>query len=146
MNIYNYLKKDHIKVSELFESILSTKSMSKRQKLFEEVKEELLLHSKTENATFYAALKEFEETEDLIQHAEKEHVEVEEYLAKLSRLSIDGEKWMEQFGELKHAVSHHIKEEEEEIFEKAKQVLNKEQEKQLALVMDKMKADISLNK
>ena len=80
------------------------------------------------------------------QHAEKEHVEVEEYLAKLSRLSIDGEKWMEQFGELKHAVSHHVKEEEEEIFEKAKQVLNKEQEKQLVLVMDKMKADISLNK
>lgn len=144
MNIYNYLKKDHLKVSELFESILSTKSIAKREKLFEEVKNELLLHSKAEDSTFYAALKEHEETQDIIQHAEEEHQEVEDYLKKLSRLSIESEKWMEQFGELKHSVTHHVKEEEEEIFEKAKKVLNKDQEKQLALDMDEIKARISL--
>lgn len=131
-------------MSDLFDKIISTKSMSKRKELFEEVKKELFVHSETENATFYDALKEFEETKEIIEHAEEEHQEVEEYLKRLSRLSIESEKWMEQFGELKHSVTHHIKEEEEDIFEKAKKVLNKEQEKQLALDMDEMKKQIIL--
>jgi hemerythrin superfamily protein len=139
-----YLKKDHQTVADLFEKILATKSMTKRTTLFEEVKKELLLHAESETTTFYAALKEHEETEEGTNHAEKEHTEVKEYLAKLSRLSIEGEKWMEQFGELKHSVSHHVAEEEGEIFDKAKKVLNKDQAKQLAIDMEAAKQKLKI--
>jgi hemerythrin superfamily protein len=144
MDIYTYLKKDHQTVADLFDKILSTKSISKRRTWFEEVKNELLLHAESENATFYAALKEHEETEEIAGHAEKEHAEVKDYLEKLSRLSIEGEKWMEQLGELKHSVTHHVAEEEGEIFEGAKKVLNKEQAKQLAIDMEAAKERLKI--
>lgn len=142
MNIYNYLKKDHRAVAELFDKILSTKSLEKRKSMFQEVADELLIHAETENATFYATLKEHEETAEIIEHAEKEHAEVKQYIGKLSGLSIESEKWLEQFGEFKHSVTHHVEEEEGDIFEKAKKVLTPEQARQLAIDMDALKNEL----
>lgn len=142
MNIYNILKKDHQKVSNIFDQILSTKSMSKREVLFKEVKIELLLHSKTEEATFDSALKGHEETKEIFHHAKNEHKEIEEYLEKLSKASLDREEWIELFGEFKHSILHHVK--EEDIFKKAKKILTAEQEKHLAIEMDEMKKSIEL--
>lgn len=139
MNIYNYLKKDHALVAQLFEQIISEESSVKRSKLFEELKENLILHAETEHKTFYKALKAFEETKDLIKHADKEHTEVKDYLAQISEISLDDDLWLEQVGELKHAVEHHVQEEEEEIFKKAKQVLDKNQEQDLASEMEALK-------
>jgi hemerythrin superfamily protein len=139
MDIYNYLKKDHKIVADLMDNILSTKNTDKRNTLFNDVKKELLLHAESENATFYAALKKHKEAAEIIKHAEKEHEEVKDYLAKLSRLSTEGEKWKEQFKELKDTVTHHVEEEEGEIFEQAKDVLNKEQAQQLVADMEAMK-------
>lgn len=142
MNIYTYLKKDHHTVAELFDQILSSKRLEKRQSLFQEIANELLIHSETENATFYAALKEHEETAEIIEHAKKEHKEVKEYIEKLSSIPIESEKWLEQFGEFKHSVTHHVKEEEGDIFKKAKAVLSSEQANQLAREMDKLKNEL----
>lgn len=142
MNIYNYLKKDHQTVADLFDKILSTKSLDKRKVLFDEVTNELLLHAESENATFYAALEGHEETAEIIEHAKKEHAEVKEYIAKFRRLSIETEKWMEQFGEFKHSVTHHVEEEEGDIFDKAKKVLSTEEANQLAIDMDEMKQQL----
>lgn len=142
VNIYTYLKKDHHTVVELFDKILSSKSLEKRLSLFQEVANELLIHSETENATFYAALKKHKETAEIIEHAKKEHKEVKDYIEKLSSIPIESEKWLEQFGELKHSVTHHVKEEEGNIFKKAKTVLSSEQADQLAREMDALKNDL----
>ena len=101
----------------------------------------MLLHAKTENATFYEALKGHEETEEIIEHAEEEHEEVKGYIEKLSGIPIESEKWLEQFGEFKHSVTHHVNEEEGNIFEKAKRVLSRKQEYQLAEDMDALKKE-----
>ena len=142
MNIYIYLKKDHQTVAELFDKILSSKSFDKRKSMFQEVADELLLHAETENATFYAALKKHEETAELIGHAQKEHAEIKDYITKINSLSIESEKWLEQFGEFKHSVTHHVKEEEGDIFAKAKKVLSSEQAKQLAIDMEALKGEL----
>lgn len=142
MNIYNYLKKDHRAVDEIFEKILSTKSSKKRESLFEEVANELLLHIETENATFYNALREHTETYEKIEHAEKEHEEVKEYIARIRGVSVENEKWMELFGEFKHSVTHHVEEEEGDIFEEAKKVLSTEEANELAKDMDALKNEL----
>lgn len=46
---------------------------------------------------------------------------------------------MELIGEFKHAVTHHVKEEEEIVFAKAKKVLSSAQAKDLVSTMDKQK-------
>jgi hemerythrin superfamily protein len=142
MNIYTYLKKDHRKVSDLMEALLACSNLRERQEIFTTIKEELTLHSDTEEVTFYAAIEKATRSkavEEKMEHADEEHNEIRTYLQTLSELPIESEEWMEQFGEFKHAVTHHVEEEEGEIFEKAKKYLSDEQAIQLAKEMDKLK-------
>jgi len=141
MDIYSYLKKDHRKVSDLMEQVLAARSPERREELFEEINEELTLHAETEQATFYAALEQEEETEEKIEEAEDDHDEIKQFLAKLSSMSAESPKWMELFGEFKHAVEHHVKDEENRIFEKARRVLSDDEAEQLAEDMDQMKEE-----
>lgn len=141
MDIYNYLKKDHKKVAKLMDELLQSDSLAKRESLFEEIKHELLLHAKTEQETFYKELEDRRQTGEWIEEAEDEHKEIEEYLKKLASVPFNSEKWIEQFGEFKHAVSHHVKEEEEIIFEKAKKVISDKKAEELAIEMDELKHD-----
>ena len=141
MNIYNYLKKDHRKVSKMMEDLLDTQDGAKRMEIFEEIKTELLLHAKTEQATFYKALENRKPTEEWIEEAQGEHKEVEAYLKKLSSLPFNSEKWIEQFGEFKHAVSHHVEEEEDVIFPKAKKILSDKRANEIAEEMEELKQD-----
>lgn len=97
------------------------------------------MHADTENATFYRALRQFYLTKENIEHAEEEHDEVKTLLSALGNHPIDSDQWMEQFGELKHAVSHHVQEEENEIFAKAKTLLSQDQANQLAAEMAALK-------
>jgi hemerythrin superfamily protein len=139
MDIYSYLHNDHQKVSNLMEQILATNDKSSRGSLLQQMKELLLLHAKTENATFYKALENNNQTKERIEHAQEEHHEIEEYLTNLGAQESNTDKWFEQFGELKHAVTHHVEEEEGEIFEHAQQVLTNDQAVQLAAEMDALK-------
>jgi len=143
MNIYTYLKKDHQKVASLFEEIIKMDSKVKRDSLFAELKQELILHADSEHATFYKALKLHPEIKEIVQHADKEHAEVKNYLANLSECPSDSIKWMVLLGELKYSVEHHVKEEEGEMFKKAKQVIDAETEKKLAEEMEAFKKKIT---
>ena len=49
---------------------------------------------------------------------------------------------MEALKELRHAVTHHVKEEEDDMFAKAKEVLSEDQEKQLAIDMEQLKSEL----
>ncbi len=142
MDIYNYLKKDHRNISDLMEQVLVARSPRQREAIFDEINEELTLHSETEQVTFYAALENEDETEEKIEEAEDDHYEIKQYLAKLSSMSAQSEKWIELFGEFKHAVEHHIKDEEERIFVKACQILDDDEAEQLAEDMARMKYQV----
>lgn len=141
MDIYSYLKKDHRKVRDLMEQVLAARSTSHKKTLMKEITEELILHAKTEQATFYAALENEEETEEKIEDAEDDHKEIKHFLAKLSSMPVENSKWMELFGEFKHAVEHHVKDEEYRIFEKARRILSNDEAEQLAEEMDRMKEE-----
>lgn len=142
MDIYTYLKKDHKKVADLMEQVLANKDASTRKSLFAEIKQELTLHADTEEATFYKAIEDATRSkvvEEKMEHADEEHDEIREYLEKLSSTPIESEEWIEQFGEFKHSVTHHVDEEEGEIFEKAKKYLSDKKAKDLAAEMDALK-------
>jgi hemerythrin superfamily protein len=141
MDIYTYLKKDHRKVSDLMEQVLDTNSPSRRESIFDRIYDELLLHAETEQATFYAALEDEEEVEENIEDAEEEHAEMKDYMKKLSSMSAEEEEWIEIFGEFKHAVEHHVKDEEGRIFDKAKQILSSSEAKELAEDMARLKSE-----
>ena len=141
MDIYNYLKKDHRKVSDLMEQVVAARSADRRLQIVQKIKQELLLHAETEQETFYAALENEEETEEEIEMAEEEHEEVKMMLNRLTSMSPESDRWLILFGQLKQAVEHHVKEEEEMIFPKAQEILSDDEAEELAEEMDMLKQE-----
>lgn len=144
MDIYNYLKKDHREVADLFEKLVAARSDESRQNILDTIRDELLLHAKTEEATFYAALEEhMDEThlKELMPEAEEEHDGVRDYFKKIDAAKLGSSKWFILVGGLKQAVEHHVEEEEGMIFKHAKEVLSAAQARELAIQMEQLKQE-----
>jgi hemerythrin superfamily protein len=137
MDPFELLKKDHEKVSKLFEQI---ESASGRVKLtrFRKLKSELDVHSHIEETIFYPALKNAEESRDITLEGYEEHKVIKNLLAELDRAKKPTDEWTAKFTVLKESVEHHVGEEEGELFSKAKDVLTDEQAEALG---DKMAAE-----
>ena len=142
MDIYAYLKKDHKAVASLMDQVIASSDPTERRRLFETIKTELTLHADSEEQTFYKAVEDAtraKAVEEQMEHAHHEHDDIREYLVKLSDLAAEDEQWIETFGEFKHAVSHHVEEEEGDVFEKARKYLDHNDAVELAKEMDELK-------
>lgn len=126
MDIYSVLKKDHRKVEDLFEQLTNARSDNTRQQLLDTIHDELMLHMKAEEATLYATLEETSEThlEELMPEVEEEHDGAREYFEKIAKAKLGSPKWFILVGELKHAIKHHVEEEEGMVFKHAREVLS----------------------
>lgn len=145
MDIYTYIEQDHRRVAKLIDELLSVNLLAFQERVFHQIRLELSLHAEAEEQTFYAALHEASERanfEDRVVHAKEDHAEMRELLDFLMNEALTSPKWMEKFGELKHAIEHHVKEEETEIFSKARRILSAEQASQLAQDMERVKQRI----
>lgn len=145
MDIYNYIRQDHRNVANLMDELLSINLSHVQERIFHKIRMELSLHAEAEEQTFYKAIREAAErnnVEDRIAHAREDHDEIRELMTFLINESVGGPRWMEKFGELKHAVQHHVKEEEVEMFAKARRLLSDDEAKQLARDMAKVKQTI----
>lgn len=129
MDIFQILKKDHQTVKDLFEKLEGTgaRAAKSREKLFTQVKEDLEAHSQGEESVFYPALKKHKEMQAMVDEATEEHDEVANLLEEMQELDIESEDWSSKLAELKKNVLHHVKEEEGEIFKKAKEILDKDE-------------------
>ena len=65
-----------------------------------------------------------------------------EIMAELEETPVDDEKWAAKFAVLKENVEHHIEEEEDEMFKKGRQVLEKEQIETLGERMEARKKEL----
>jgi hemerythrin superfamily protein len=140
MDIYTYLAKDHKKVSALFKKIILAKTPKERESFFLAVKKELILHADSEHQTFYAALRKDSTGKEDAEHGDKEHDEIKKALAKLSKIPAkETSKWLVQFGELKHMVEHHVRDEETKMFKDAKSSITSKEALQLAADMNNIK-------
>ncbi len=129
MDIFQILKKDHQTVKELFKKLEATspRAAKSREKLFSQLKNDLEAHSHGEETVFYSTLKEHEEMQDQVEEAMEEHQTVATLLEELEEMENDSEEWSSKLTEIMKNVLHHVKEEEGEIFKKAKTILDKDQ-------------------
>ena len=145
MDIYAYLTRDHRKVAELMDDLLAINLSAVQISIFDRIRQELILHTIAEERTFYAALEEANREariEDRVVHARADHDEIRQLLDHLDSAASVGPLWLEKFGELKHAVEHHAREEESEIFAKARGLLSAAQADQLARDIDRVKRQL----
>src|SRR6267142_6651228 len=126
MNAFTLLKEDHEKVADLLERIDSTteRGIKTREDLFKRLKNELDVHTRIEETIFYPALEEEEETRDITLEAFEEHRLVKQLLSELESMDKVDEQWTAKFTVLKENIEHHVEEEEDEMFKKARKGLS----------------------
>ena len=142
MDIYAYIMADHRKVASLIDELLGINLQAVQQRLFEDIKAELTLHAQAEERTFYRAIVEAARatsTERDIRHAVHDHNEIRQLVQRLTDEAITSPKWMVTFGELKHAIEHHVQEEESDVFAEARTLLAPVTAVALAEEMDRLK-------
>lgn len=130
MDAFNLLKADHRKVEDLFEQLESARGQAKLR-VFEQIKTELDLHTHIEEKVFYPALEKPRATHDLTLEAYEEHDVVKKLLRELSRAKSADDEWEAKAKVLQENVEHHVEEEENELFKKAKSALSKEEIEEL---------------
>lgn len=141
MNVLDMLKTDHQTVNKLFSDILLTASneKEKRRELLGQLREELIRHSHAEEKVFYPPLREKQPSHDLIEEGLHEHHSIEERLSHINAIPLDSDDWVDQVQSLKDCVEHHVREEEGEIFPKARQLLGDQELESMSQRMEEAK-------
>ena len=142
MDIYDYLKKDHEKVDNLFKQFEQTESLDYKKDLVEMIILELTVHSISEEETFYKLLRKSEKSKEEAEHGQEEHEEIQALMAKIKKIKTFNKAWEKQVLELKDLVHHHVKDEEGPMFRKAKKVLSEDEAYMIKEKMHSYKGDM----
>ena len=117
------LSADHRKVEALFEQYEVLKESGdpdEKAALAARICLELTVHAKVEEEIFYPAAREAIEDEDLMDEAEVEHASAKDLIAQLSESDPEDDLFDAKVKVLGEYIEHHVKEEEGEMFAKAK--------------------------
>lgn len=134
-DIFARLIEDHDNHRRLIEAIKETTGDSEdRERLFAEFKTDAMAHAAAEEGTLYVAMMEDPEIRQDAQHSVKEHADLGMLFVELDEMDMSSSGWLNKFHKLAEEYTHHIDEEEEEKFPKARDELG--EEKAVALKAD----------
>lgn len=114
------LKADHEKVSGLFKDFEKARAASKKKALVAEICGELKVHTQLEDEIFYPAVKSALKDKMLVPEAIVEHASITDLIEQVEGVEPDGEMYDAKVKVLSEYVKHHVKEEQTEMFAKAK--------------------------
>ncbi|VTU41251.1 protein [Variovorax sp. PBS-H4] len=120
------LDADHRNVKKMFkeyETLASSKAATasqKKRELANEICTELTVHAQIEEEIFYPALREAIKDTDLLDEAEVEHASAKDLIAQIQDATDVDDKFDAKVTVLGEYIDHHVKEERNEIFVKAR--------------------------
>ena len=144
MIIYDALKKDHETVKGLLNELiaLSDKDETTRNELVGKIRDELVPHSRAEEAVFYNTLRDLKPLSEVAMHGYKEHLEAEGLLRLLQVKDKANMDWKDTAKKLKTALEHHIQEEEGLMFELARNNFTEDEAIMMGEAFEKLKPEI----
>lgn len=144
MDALTMLKRDHAAVKEILQELDRTtdRGVKTRQELFWKAKRELEVHEAIEEEIFYPALKKHPKAKEIVLEGFEEHHVVNGIVAELGAVPFDDETWGAKLTVMRENVEHHIDEEENEMFSKARQVLDEEDLAELGVQMQARKDEL----
>jgi hemerythrin superfamily protein len=138
------LTADHAKVKKLFKEFDSLKeddgADTDKSALVARICNELKVHTAIEEEIFYPAVRKAIEEGDLMDEALVEHAGAKELIEQLEEMSPDDDLYDAKVTVLGEQIQHHVKEEEDEMFPKAKKA--KVDGEALGAQMAQRKADL----
>lgn len=120
MDAVSLLNADHEKVDALFEEYEQATSNEEKKELVAQICMELSVHAQLEEEIFYPAFQAANEDESLVPEAKVEHDTMMDLIEQIEGIEPDGEVYDAKVKVLSEYVKHHVKEEQSEMFAKAK--------------------------
>ncbi len=114
------LRADHKRVSDLFTQYEKAKAPSKKKEIVTKICTELGVHAEVEEQIFYPAVKKALKDKKLVPEATVEHATLKDLIAQVKGVEPDGEIFDAKIKVMSEYVKHHVKEEQNEMFPKAK--------------------------
>ncbi|MCK0139264.1 hemerythrin domain-containing protein [Aliiroseovarius sp. F47248L] len=125
-NIYDAIKNDHDKHREMLTKIKNSNTHD-RGKLWRAFYEDVKSHAAAEEETFYSKLISKTWGQDAARHSVHEHQQLDDLMEEINALKLTSDMWMKTFEQLAHDYNHHMDEEENEVFERAKETINEKE-------------------
>lgn len=122
-NAIAMLTDDHKKVKILFKNFENLKEeaiVDEKAELVGRICKELTLHAQVEEEIFYPAVRAAIDDDDLMDEADVEHAEVKDLIAQLEAMQPGDDHYDAKVTVLGENVDHHMKEEQDEMFPKAR--------------------------
>lgn len=118
------LDADHIAVKKLFDAY---KKLCKndapgeeKQKLAAQICQELTVHAQIEEEIFYPQVRDAIDEDDLLDEAEVEHDTAKDLISQIEEMDPEDDLYDAKITVLGEYIDHHVKEEREEMFPKAR--------------------------
>ncbi len=122
------LEEDHRRVEQLFEQYADGQDPT----IAEQICLELTVHAELEEQDVYPILKnDVPEGQELEQEAEREHAEVKQLIQQVMQKGFDDPSVPELMLQIEEGVTHHVEEEETEVFPKMRDTLGEDTLQQL---------------
>ena len=133
MNIFEALRSSHDTQRTLADQLILTHGDShERDLLFKELRAELSAHAAAEERCFYVPLIAHDMTQEPSRHGIAEHHEMDELVETLEQTDFSSPGWLVTAKELHHKIYHHLKDEEQGVFQLAGKVLTEAEKLSLA--------------
>ncbi|MGH9323299.1 MAG: hemerythrin domain-containing protein [Vicinamibacteria bacterium] len=130
--IFEMLQSDHQEVQNAIRNMLSEENAQRRQKLCQELQNDLFLHMTFEEDTFYPEARRATQMNDEIEDDLREHEEARQLLSEVASADPSSTEWEESVEELQQALAHHIEDEEEKLFPAMREETSEDEAKDLA--------------
>ena len=119
------LDADHLAVKHLFveyarQAMAAPSEPGDRPTLAQRICQELTVHAQIEEEIFYPALRQATGAGDLLDEAEAEHQQAKELIARIQGLQAADRTMDDLVSELARVIEHHVKEERDDLFPKAR--------------------------
>ncbi len=135
---FDALKTEHELTLAIFDKIEATddSQTGQRSALLAKLKYALTKHALQEENVVYPALRQANLASDA-DHLGEEHGYVKTYLYELETLSKDSPEWLARVRDFRQMIEGHMREEENEIFPRFRELLSEEQNARITSMMNK---------
>ena len=126
MNAIELLEGQHRQVEDLFDQLREAETPREKERLFTELADKLAVHTTIEERHFYPSVKS-KETEAILAESVEEHLTAKRILSDLLDIDASDDSFDPRIKMLREEVSHHVEEEETELFPEVRKLMSEEE-------------------
>lgn len=132
--IFEAIREDHETQRTLVSLLVETEGASDgRKEIWPRLRREMQAHAGAEERFFYVPLMEHDMTQEAARHSVAEHKELDDYIEQLDDADMSGSAWLQIARTLGERLTHHLDEEEVEIYPVAGRVMSDADKTSLAV-------------